>query len=162
MNGERGAITKWFKVSELSSGFAKSQPRTQVVLGHGHVDRLFALKPQKSGASCLLLLEMVISLGVDGKENRDERGRRRCPRQECWSRERGQRRGWLCRCAPGLSQPSAQSWTPARSEPTPVQLLGVEPFPLRFNPFRSSFIEGFSWNEPGPKIYLWRREMKFW
>lgn len=38
----------------------------------------------------------------------------------------------------------------------------VEPFQLHFNPFHSSFIKGFSWNEPGPKIYLWRREMKSW
>ena len=37
-----------------------------------------------------------------------------------------------------------------------------EPFQLHVNPFHSSFIKGFSWNEPGPKIYLWRREMKSW
>lgn len=60
---------------------------------------------------------------------------------------------------PGVSL-SAQSWTAGKAKAQTC--LTGRPFQLHFNPFHSSFIKGFSWNEPGPKIYLWRREMKSW
>ena len=75
--------------------------RTQAVLGHGRVEALFALEPRgRVAASCLLLVELVTSLGLDGKENRNVQGRRRCPEQECWSRERGRQRSQWCRGVP--------------------------------------------------------------
>lgn len=70
-------------------------------------------------------------------------------------------RGGLCRSVPGPG-PALRSELEAGTVRAHTCLVGVEPLRPLFNPFHSSFIEGFSWNEPGPKIYLWRREMKFW